>query len=67
MSLDSAVPAEGIEEKSTVVKSVDKETAQQKAVKGNLGELAKNPEIERNNQPDVEPGKMLEDEKFTQK
>lgn len=67
MSLDSAVPAEGIEEKSTVVKSVDKETTQQKAVKGNLGELAKNPAIDRHNQPDVEPGKMLEDKKFTQK
>ncbi len=67
MSFDSAVPVDNIEEKSNVVKSVEKDTAQQKTVKGNLGQLAGNPAIERQNQPDVEPGQMLENGKFTEK
>jgi hypothetical protein len=57
MAFDSAVPVTGIEEKSTVVKSADKDTTEQKALKGNLGKLANNPTFNRKNQPDVQPGK----------
>lgn len=67
MAFDSAVPVTGVEEKSTVVKSIDKDTRQQEDVKENLGNVAKNPAIDRKNEPDVEPGKMLENEKFTEK
>jgi hypothetical protein len=63
MAFDSAVPVEGVEEKSTVVKSVDKDSNQQKVVKDNLGTLAKNPAIDRKTPPDVEPGKLPEDQK----
>lgn len=61
MAFDSAVPVEGVEEKSTVVKSVDKDTRQQEDVKDNLGNIAKNPAIDRKTPPDVEPGKLPED------
>lgn len=67
MAFDSAVPVTGVEEKSTVVKSVDKDTRQQEDVKENLGSVAENPAIDPKNEPDVEPGKMLENEKFTEK
>jgi hypothetical protein len=65
MAFDSAVPVEGVEEKSTVVKNVDKDTRQQEDVKDNLGNLAKNPAINRKTPPDVEPGKLPEGEKVT--
>ncbi|MGQ2966363.1 hypothetical protein [Methylophilus sp.] len=67
MAFDSAVPVEGVEEKSTVVKPIDKDTRQQQDVKGNLGNLAGNPAIDRKTPPDVEPGKLPEDNKSTQK
>lgn len=63
MAFDSAVPVEGVEEKSTVVKNVDKDTRQQEDVKDNLGSLAKNPAIDRKTPADVAPGKLPESDK----
>jgi hypothetical protein len=66
MAFDSAVPVEGVEEKSTVVKPINKDTRQQADVKDNLGNLAKNPGIDRKTPADVEPGKLPETDKFSQ-
>ncbi len=47
MAFDSAVPVEGIEEKSTVVKSEEKDSSKEEDVKDNLGKLAEKPGIEQ--------------------
>lgn len=60
MSLDSAVPVEGVEDTSTVVKPIDKDSPQQQAVKDHLGNLAHNPAIDRQPPADVRPGKLPE-------
>jgi hypothetical protein len=66
MAFDSAVPVEGVEEKSTVVKPIDKDTRQQADVKDNLGNLAKEPALNRKTPADVEPGKLPESDKLSQ-
>lgn len=47
MAFDSAVPVEGVQEKSTVVKSEDEDSTKEEAVKDNLGKLAEKPGIEQ--------------------
>ena len=67
MAFDSAVPVDGMEEKSMVVTPADDSKRRQKAMKDHLGNSIQKPGIDPENTLEVKPGEVLEDDQFTQK
>lgn len=67
MAFDSAVPVDGLEEKSMVVNPPEDGKRRQTGMKDHLGNSIQKPGIDPENTPEVKPGEMLEDSKFTQK
>lgn len=67
MAFDSAVPVEGIEEDSVVVKRPANDNSQaQKTIKDHLGNLTrKRGGVDAKNEPPVKPGEKRDDEKGT--
>lgn len=67
MAFDSAVPVDGLEEKSMVVNPADDGKRRQKGMKDHLGNSIQKQGIDPENTPEFKPGEVLEDDQFTQK